>query len=205
MVVLPCGAGKTIVALLAAVVAMENGFQVAFMAPTEILASQHYATIAPLAEAAGVRLALLTGRDGQRQKKETLRGLADGSIDLVVGTHALLQERVSFARLGLAVIDEQHRFGVGQRGELEAKANGVALPLTVMGSFTRSTTALAGSIARSCVSRATPAMPQATCALCPMTTPIDVGSPMRHAVGRLRPSAMSWSTYSSFFRAGQPA
>jgi RecG-like helicase len=82
------GSGKTLVAFLAMLTAVESGAQAALMAPTELLARQHFATIAPLAEAAGVRLALLTGRDGSRQKKETLQGLADGTIQLVVGTHA---------------------------------------------------------------------------------------------------------------------
>ncbi len=121
------GSGKTLVAFLAMLTAVEAGAQAALMAPTELLARQHYATIAPLAEAAGVRLALLTGRDGQKQKKATLDGLADGSIQLVVGTHALVQEEVTFADLALAVVDEQHRFGVHQRMALSSKAEAVDL------------------------------------------------------------------------------
>ena len=121
------GSGKTLVAFLAMLIAVEAGAQAALMAPTELLARQHYATIAPLAEATGLKLALLTGRDGQRQKKETLKGLADGSIHLVVGTHALVQEDVEFADLALAVVDEQHRFGVHQRMALSSKANAVDL------------------------------------------------------------------------------
>jgi ATP-dependent DNA helicase RecG len=121
------GSGKTLVALLAMLICVEAGAQAALMAPTEILARQHHATIAPLAEAAGVRLALLTGRDGQKQKKETLSGLADGSIHLVVGTHALVQEEVEFADLALAVVDEQHRFGVHQRMALSSKGHAVDL------------------------------------------------------------------------------
>jgi ATP-dependent DNA helicase RecG len=97
------------------------------MAPTELLARQHHATIAPLAEATGVTLALLTGRDGQRQKKATLQGLADGTIQLAVGTHALVQEEVEFADLALAVVDEQHRFGVHQRMALSSKSHAVDL------------------------------------------------------------------------------
>ncbi|MBX9943813.1 MAG: ATP-dependent DNA helicase RecG [Reyranella sp.] len=124
------GSGKTLVAFLAMLIAVEAGAQAALMAPTEILARQHYATIAPLAEATGVRLALLTGRDSQKQKKETMRGLADGSIDLVIGTHALVQEDVEFADLALAVVDEQHRFGVHQRMALSSK--GQAVDLLVM-------------------------------------------------------------------------
>jgi ATP-dependent DNA helicase RecG len=121
------GSGKTLVAFLAMLTAVEAGAQAALMAPTELLARQHYATIAPLAEAAGVTLALLTGRDGQRQKKETLQGLADGTIQLVVGTHALVQEEVEFADLALAVVDEQHRFGVHQRMALSSKSQAVDL------------------------------------------------------------------------------
>ncbi len=121
------GSGKTLVAFLAMLIAVEAGAQAALMAPTELLARQHYATIAPLAEATGVRLALLTGRDSQKQKKETMRGLADGSIGLVVGTHALLQEEVEFADLALAVVDEQHRFGVHQRMALPSKGHAVDL------------------------------------------------------------------------------
>jgi len=121
------GSGKTLVAFLAMLTAVEAGAQAAMMAPTELLARQHYATIAPLAEAAGVSLALLTGRDGQKQKKATLQGLADGAIQLVVGTHALVQEDVEFADLALAVVDEQHRFGVHQRMALSSKAAAVDL------------------------------------------------------------------------------
>jgi ATP-dependent DNA helicase RecG len=97
------------------------------MAPTEILTRQHHATMAPLAEAAGVRLALLTGRDTARQKRETLAGLDDGSIGMVVGTHALVQDDVTFRDLALTVIDEQHRFGVEQRLALAAKGKAVDL------------------------------------------------------------------------------
>src|SRR4029434_11170498 len=123
------GSGKTLVALLAMLVCVEAGAQAALMAPTEILARQHHATIAPLAEAAGVRLALLTGRARaqQKKKKQTLNGLADGSIHLVVGTHALVQEEVEFADLALAVVDEQHRFGVHQRMALSSKGHAVDL------------------------------------------------------------------------------
>ena len=116
------GSGKTLVALLAMLTRVEAGAQAALMAPTEVLARQHHATIAPLAEAAGVRLALLTGARRPAQKKATLAGLADGSIQLVVGTHALFQEDVEFADLALAVVDEQHRFGVHQRLALSSRA-----------------------------------------------------------------------------------
>lgn len=121
------GSGKTLVAFLAMLIAAESDAQAALMAPTELLARQHHATIAPLAEAAGMTVALLTGRNGQRQRKETLAGLADGSIRLVVGTHALVQEDVEFSDLALAVVDEQHRFGVTQRMALSSKARAVDL------------------------------------------------------------------------------
>lgn len=104
------------------IAAVESGAQAALMAPTEILARQHLATIEPLAAAAGVRVALLTGRDKGKKRDEILAGFADGSIPLAVGTHALVQEGVAFNDLALAVVDEQHRFGVDQRVELTSRA-----------------------------------------------------------------------------------
>ena len=121
------GAGKTVVALLAAAHVIEAGRQAAFMAPTEILARQHFSTIAPLAAAAGIRLAILTGRERGRERDDILAGLAAGDIDLVVGTHALFQENVGFRDLALAVVDEQHRFGVHQRLALARKGEAVDL------------------------------------------------------------------------------
>jgi ATP-dependent DNA helicase RecG len=115
------GSGKTIVALMAALVAMENGFQVAFMAPTEILAEQHFITIRVLLESSRFRMALLTGATPARKRREIQAELAGGSIQLVVGTHALVEDPVAFRELGLAIIDEQHRFGVMQRAALRAK------------------------------------------------------------------------------------
>ena len=115
------GSGKTIVALTAALVAMENGLQVAFMAPTEILADQHYITIRRLLESSRFRMALVTGATPARQRREALAELAGGSIHMAIGTHALVEEGVAFRSLGLVVIDEQHRFGVLQRAELRAK------------------------------------------------------------------------------------
>ncbi len=115
------GSGKTIVALMAALVAMENGFQAAFMAPTEILAEQHYINIRRLLERARFRLALLTGATAAKKRKEIQAELAGGSIQMVVGTHALVEDPVAFRELGLAIIDEQHRFGVMQRAALRAK------------------------------------------------------------------------------------
>jgi ATP-dependent DNA helicase RecG len=115
------GAGKTIVALLAAIVAMENGLQVAFMAPTEILAGQHYGNIARLLASSRFRVDLLTGSTPGLQKHTLLANIERGTTNLVVGTHALVQEQVSFHKLGFVVIDEQHRFGVAQRASLRAK------------------------------------------------------------------------------------
>ncbi len=115
------GSGKTIVALMAALVAMENGFQVAFMAPTEILAEQHYINIRRLLESSRFRVALLTGTTPAKKRRETQAELAGGSMHLVVGTHALVEDPVAFRELGLAIIDEQHRFGVMQRAALRAK------------------------------------------------------------------------------------
>ncbi|MEQ1870646.1 MAG: ATP-dependent DNA helicase RecG [Vicinamibacterales bacterium] len=115
------GSGKTIVALLAALVAMENGLQVAFMAPTEILAEQQYASIARLLAASPFRVALLTGSTKAAAKRVLRAEIESGAISLVVGTHALVQGDVTFHRLGLVVIDEQHRFGVLQRATLREK------------------------------------------------------------------------------------
>src|SRR5580692_4735898 len=110
------GSGKTVVALLAAATVIEAGRQAALLAPTEILARQHFATIAPLAAKAGIRVAILTGRERGRERPEIISALATGDIDLIVGTHALFQEDVAFADLALAIVDEQHRFGVHQIG-----------------------------------------------------------------------------------------
>jgi ATP-dependent DNA helicase RecG len=109
------GSGKTVVALEAMLIAVEAGAQAAMLAPTEILARQHYETLRQLAAPTGVNIALLTGRDTGRARESILLGLLDGSIDVVVGTHAIFQEAVSYRDLALVVIDEQHRFGVSQR------------------------------------------------------------------------------------------
>ena len=115
------GAGKTLVALMALLIAVEAGGQGALMAPTEILARQHHANLAPLAATAGVQLAVLTGRDKGAERTAKLAALASGEIGILVGTHALFQRDVAFADLRLAIIDEQHRFGVAQRMALGAK------------------------------------------------------------------------------------
>jgi ATP-dependent DNA helicase RecG len=115
------GAGKTVVALGAMLLAVEAGAQAALLAPTEILARQHYQTLRSLAAPTGVNIALLTGRDKGKARESILIGLMDGSIDMVVGTHAIFQESVNYRNLALVVIDEQHRFGVGQRLMLTQK------------------------------------------------------------------------------------
>jgi ATP-dependent DNA helicase RecG len=119
------GSGKTVVALLAAAAVVEAGKQAALMAPTEILARQHLNTIGPLADAAGLRVEILTGRERGRERNAILKALADGEINLLVGTHALFQEDVVFRDLALAIVDEQHRFGVHQRLALAHKGEAV--------------------------------------------------------------------------------
>jgi ATP-dependent DNA helicase RecG len=119
------GSGKTVVALLAAAAVTEVGKQAALMAPTEILARQHIKTITPLAERAGLRVAILTGREKGRERRDILGRLEAGEIDLLVGTHALIQDDVIFKALALAVVDEQHRFGVRERLALTAKGEAV--------------------------------------------------------------------------------
>ncbi|HKP24032.1 MAG TPA: ATP-dependent DNA helicase RecG [Dongiaceae bacterium] len=121
------GSGKTVVALLAMANAVEAGGQAALLAPTDILARQHFATLEPLCKAVGQEIALLTGRDKGKARDATLARLASGALKLVVGTHALVQEDVEFADLRLAIVDEQHRFGVEQRMALADKGAGVDL------------------------------------------------------------------------------
>ena len=116
------GSGKTWVALMALLGAVESGMQGALLAPTEILARQHYETLRTMLSGVGINLAILTGRDKGKVREATLMGLADGSIDILIGTHAIFQETVSYKHLGLVVIDEQHRFGVVQRMMLASKA-----------------------------------------------------------------------------------
>ncbi|HEX4329118.1 MAG TPA: ATP-dependent DNA helicase RecG [Burkholderiales bacterium] len=120
------GSGKTVVAALAACRAIDAGYQAAFMAPTEILAEQHFRKLAQWLEPLGVRIAWLTGSLKKRDKEAGAAAIASGEAQLAIGTHALFQDKVSFARLGLAVIDEQHRFGVGQRLALTGKGAGAA-------------------------------------------------------------------------------
>ena len=115
------GSGKTIVALMTALLAIENDCQVALLAPTEILAEQHYRQFAPWMKQLGLRCALLTGSTGAKERREMIAATQNGAIHLLVGTHAVLQEGVEFQRLGLGIVDEQHRFGVRQRSQLRRK------------------------------------------------------------------------------------
>jgi len=119
------GSGKTIVAFEAAIIAMENGFQVGLMAPTEILAQQHYFSARRILEASGYRIVLLTGSLEDDRKREIRRHIAQGDAQLVIGTHALIEQKVGFAKLGLVIVDEQHRFGVLQRFKLMKKTGDV--------------------------------------------------------------------------------
>jgi len=116
------GSGKTIVAFEAAIIAMENGYQVALMAPTEILAQQHYFSARNILEPAGYRIVLLTGSLEEDRKRDVRRHIAQGNAQLIIGTHALIEQKVEFAKLGLVIVDEQHRFGVLQRFRLMKKS-----------------------------------------------------------------------------------
>lgn len=116
------GSGKTVVAFMAMLIALDNGFQAALMAPTEILAQQHFESMTALAEGSGVRIGLLTGSTPARRRRELLETLAKGEIDLLIGTHAIIEDWVKFADLGMVVVDEQHRFGVAQRARLWQKS-----------------------------------------------------------------------------------
>ncbi len=127
------GAGKTVLAALALTKTVENGYQGALMAPTDILAEQHFNTLTGLLAQPGLKIGLLTGKLPAKARTETLTGLKNGSLDLVVGTHSLIQDKVEFNKLGLVVTDEQHRFGVDQRAKLAAKGkNGTAPDMLVM-------------------------------------------------------------------------
>lgn len=117
------GSGKTLVALMSMLIAIDNGYQACIMAPTEILAEQHLATIMDFLKGMDLRVALLTGIVKGKRREEVLEGLLDGTIHILVGTHAVIEDTVQFARLGFVVVDEQHRFGVAQRAKLWSKSN----------------------------------------------------------------------------------
>ncbi|MBS4028786.1 MAG: ATP-dependent DNA helicase RecG [Ignavibacteriales bacterium] len=122
------GSGKTIVALLAVLIAVENGYQCALMSPTEILAEQHFRTLKHFLEPLNIKVELLVGKQKVKLRREILSNIQNGIANIVVGTHALIQDKVEFQKLGFIVIDEQHRFGVMQRTALREKANGSAEP-----------------------------------------------------------------------------
>ncbi|MEG1622181.1 MAG: ATP-dependent DNA helicase RecG [Alistipes sp.] len=115
------GSGKTMVALMAMLLALDNGFQACMMAPTELLARQHFATLTRQLDGLPVRIAILTGASKAKERKAALTGIADGTVHILIGTHALIEDKVQFANLGLVIIDEQHRFGVEQRARLWTK------------------------------------------------------------------------------------
>ena len=117
------GSGKTMVALMTMLIAIDNGYQACIMAPTEILSEQHYANICRFIDGLGLRAKLLTGSIKGKRREEILKGLKDGSVNILVSTHAVLEDPVEFSRLGFVVIDEQHRFGVAQRARLWTKSN----------------------------------------------------------------------------------
>ena len=116
------GSGKTLVALMSMLIAIDNGYQACIMAPTEILAEQHLQTIMQFLDGMDLRVALLTGIVKGKRREEVLEGLLDGTIHILVGTHAVIEDTVQFARLGFVVVDEQHRFGVAQRAKLWSKS-----------------------------------------------------------------------------------
>ncbi|MGD9930464.1 MAG: ATP-dependent DNA helicase RecG [Mangrovibacterium sp.] len=126
------GSGKTLVALMVALIAFDNGFQASLMAPTEILAIQHFNTIKKMLDGIGVKIALLTGSTKARERKTIHHGIETGEIQLLVGTHALIEDTVNFHKLGLVIIDEQHRFGVAQRARLWKKNSGIPPHVLVM-------------------------------------------------------------------------
>lgn len=125
------GSGKTLVALLVSLIACDNGYQACIMAPTEVLAQQHYKNISKMLDPLGIRCALLTGSTKTKERRALHQGLVDGTIEILVGTHAVIEDNVEFKNLGLAVIDEQHRFGVEQRAKLWSKSQ-VAPHIMVM-------------------------------------------------------------------------
>lgn len=126
------GSGKTLVALMVALIAFDNGFQASLMAPTEILANQHFNSITRMVHGLGIKVKLLTGSTRKKEREEIATGLESGDIQLVIGTHALIEDTVNFSRLGLVIIDEQHRFGVAQRAKLWKKNSDIPPHILVM-------------------------------------------------------------------------
>ncbi|RMH41043.1 MAG: ATP-dependent DNA helicase RecG [Alphaproteobacteria bacterium] len=181
------GAGKTLVAFMALLIAVEAGRQGVLMAPTEVLARQHYAGLGPLAAAAGVRLEILTGRDKGAERRAKLDALRTGEVDILVGTHAVFQDDVTFKALGLAVIDEQHRFGVAQRMRLSGKGPAVDVLVMTATPIPRSL-ALAhyGDMDVSVLDEKPPGRTPVATALVPTTRMDDVIERLRHAIAEGR-------------------
>ena len=121
------GSGKTIVALMVMLMAKDNGFQACLMAPTEILATQHFQSLEKMVNAVGMNMALLTGSTKTARRREIHEALESGELDILVGTHALLEDKVKYKNLGVAIIDEQHRFGVSQRSKMWKKMTGLLM------------------------------------------------------------------------------
>jgi len=147
------GSGKTIVAFQAAIIAIENGYQVALMAPTEILAQQHYFSARQILEKAGYRIVLLTGSLEQDRKRDVRRHIAQGNAQLIIGTHALIQDRVEFEKLGLVIVDEQHRFGVMQRLKLMKKSEDARVGTGLSPVQAEGSKAAQARVARTCPER----------------------------------------------------
>ncbi len=126
------GSGKTLVALMVALIAFDNGFQASLMAPTEILATQHYNNISRMVEGIGLNVALLTGSTRKKEREKIHAGIESGKIQFLIGTHALIEDSVNFGKLGLVIVDEQHRFGVAQRAKLWKKNSGIPPHVLVM-------------------------------------------------------------------------
>ena len=166
------GSGKTIVGFEAAIIAIENGCQVALMAPTEILAQQHYFSARRILENAGYRIVLLTGSLESNRKREIRRHIAQGSAQLVIGTHALLEEKVEFAKLGLVIVDEQHRFGVLQRLKLMKKSSESEESNHVGTAASPALSRVEGAVRPSAARRASPQAPPEPDVLVMTATPI---------------------------------
>ncbi|MFL0579568.1 ATP-dependent DNA helicase RecG [Dietzia sp. 179-F 9C3 NHS] len=191
------GAGKTMVLAGAALMAIEGGYQAALLAPTEILARQHHEELAEALAPLGLRVDLLVSKNLPRPRKEVLAGLEDGAVHLVVGTHALLTDKVRFARLGLGLVDEQHRFGVDQRALLAAKGAGGAVPDILQATATPIPRTAAISVYGDLEVSILDEKP-------PGRSPIDTRW-LEHAVSTSNPSAGPWAAIRDQVAAGRQA
>jgi ATP-dependent DNA helicase RecG len=181
------GSGKTIVALMAALIAVENDYQVAIMAPTEILAEQHFLNIHRWCESLGVRVILITSSLKGKEKSEALAHAADGTARIVIGTHAVIQEKVEFARLGLGIVDEQHRFGVLQRGLLRKKgANPDILVMTATPIPRTLAMTVFGDLSLSVIDELPPGRTPIKTGIVPESRRRDVYAVLREEVGKGR-------------------